>query len=72
MRRSFYHYLMTLRGPDRDDVERFSNHVFLDSDFPKQTSDYETLSHYLETSVDYLTNMDIFDRVYADYLENNR
>ena len=72
MRRSFYHYLMTMRGPDRDDVERFSNHVFLDSDFPKQTSYYETLSHYLETSVDYLTNMDIFDRVYADYLENNR
>lgn len=71
MKRSFYHYLMTQRSPKRDDLSEFANHVFLDSAFPKQAYDHETLSHYLEFSVDYLPSMDIFDHAYEQYQENN-
>lgn len=72
MRRSFYHYLMTLRGPDRDAIEKLATNVFLDTDFPKHAEDYETLSRYLETHVDYLDNMDLFDQLFSDYAENNK
>ncbi|MGX7198874.1 YozE family protein [Enterococcus nangangensis] len=72
MRRSFYHYLMTQRSPQRDALSNFANDVFTDSSFPKHTSDYETLSHYLEFSVDYLSSMDIFDQAYQQYLDNNQ
>lgn len=71
MQRSFYHYLMTLRSPKNDAISLFAGEVFLDAAFPKQAEDYETLSHYLEFSVDYLPNMDIFDEVYGLYQENN-
>ncbi len=71
MKQSFYHYLMTKRSPKNNDVSHFAEEVFLDVAFPKQAQDYETLSHYLEFHVDYLNNMDIFDRLYEEYQENN-
>ncbi|MGM0124475.1 hypothetical protein IGI37_001853 [Enterococcus sp. AZ194] len=73
MRRSFYHYLMTLRGPDRQNAEmNFANDVSHDIQFPKQSEDYEELSSYLEISVDYLSSMDVFDKTWEKYLENNQ
>lgn len=71
MRRSFYHYLMTLRGHDpHDAIENFARAASLDPMFPKQTEDYHELADYLELNVDYLPSMDLFDRVYEQYLEN--
>lgn len=73
MRRSFYHYLMTLKGPNHLDVEQvFANHVAQDIQFPKQSMDYEEIATYLELSVDYLPTMDLFDQVWEKYKENNR
>lgn len=73
MRRSFYHYLMTLRGPSHTDEEQiFATHVGHDIQFPKHTSDYHEISTYLEMNVDYLSSMDIFDRIWDKYLENNK
>lgn len=71
MKQSFYHYLMTKRSPKHDVVSQFADDVFKDVAFPKQVIDYETLSHYLELHVDYLKNMDVFDTLYEEYLENN-
>ncbi len=71
-RRSFYHYVLTLRGPDRaNDEQIFAVNVGKDIQFPKQAEDYETLANYLELHVDYVTSMDIFDAIWQKYLENN-
>ncbi|HLQ40002.1 MAG TPA: YozE family protein [Tetragenococcus sp.] len=72
MTRSFYHYLMTLKGPDpTDEIQVFANDASQDIQFPKHSESYEEISNYLELTVDYLPNMDIFDRVWQKYLENN-
>lgn len=73
MKRSFYHYLMTLRGPNSSDEEQvFANNATKDIQFPKHSDSYEEISDYLEMNVDYLNNMDIFDQIWQKYLENNR
>lgn len=36
MRRSFYHYLMTLKGPAKDSETDFANEAAKDIQFPKQ------------------------------------
>ena len=63
MRRSFYHYLMTLKGPAKDPETDFANEA---------AKDYHELSSYLEMNADYLSNMDIFDELWEKYLENNK
>ena len=72
MRRSFYHYLMTLKGPAKDSETDFANEAAKDIQFPKQTEYYHELSSYLEMNADYLSNMDIFDELWEKYLENNK
>ncbi|EOT29658.1 YozE family protein [Enterococcus saccharolyticus] len=72
MRRSFYQYLMTLKGPSHIDEEQiFATNASHDSQFPKHTDDYDEVSNYLEMNSNYLENMDIFDRIWEKYLENN-
>ncbi len=73
MRRSFYHYLMTLRGSIVQKAEStFAQDVSEDIQFPKQAEDYETISNYLETNAYYITNMDLFDHLWEIYVENNQ
>ncbi len=72
MRRSFYHYLMTLKGPAKDPRTDFAMKRPKIFSFPKQTEDYHELSSYLEMNADYLSNMDIFDELWEKYLENNK
>lgn len=72
MSRSFYHYLMTLRGPQHDAVTTFANEAGKDIQFPKHSSEYEEVSDYLEMNVDYLDSMDVFDEAWDKYKENSR
>lgn len=73
MRRSFYHYLMAVKGPSHTDEEQiFATHTSHDIQFPKHSEDYHEISSYLEMETDYLPSMDIFDRIWDKYLENNR
>lgn len=72
MRRSFYHYLMTLRAPQKNEETEFANHAFRDIQFPKQSEDYHELSSYLEMNTDYLSTMTVFDDLWEKYLENNK
>lgn len=72
MRRSFYHYLMTLKGPANDVQTQFANDAAKDIQFPKHAQDYHELSSYLEMNTDYLGNMQIFDELWDQYLENNK
>ncbi|OTP12134.1 hypothetical protein A5844_000350 [Enterococcus sp. 10A9_DIV0425] len=71
MYRSFYHYLMTLRGGS-DSVSSFATEAGKDIQFPKHSTSYEEISDYLEMNVDYLPSMDIFDNAWEQYLENNQ
>ncbi|EEW53138.1 YozE family protein [Limosilactobacillus antri] len=67
---SFYRYLMTQRNPNSaDEIEQFANNAFLDSAFPKQSTDFEEISQYLEESADYLPSMTIFDAAWRRYLD---
>lgn len=73
MKRSFYHYMMTLRSPyTQQPFAEFANHLFDDHSFPKQAEDYEEISSYLEMNSSYLSSMDEFDQAYAQYLEHNQ
>lgn len=73
MTRSFYHYLLTLRGNDvQDELQVFAHHIAQDHQFPKQSEDYHELSSYLEMNVDYLSTMTIFDQAWEMYVENNQ
>lgn len=72
MRRSFYHYVKTLRDPyKKDSVTLFANAVDRDGSFPKQSEDYDELSRYLEVEADYVDSMSVFDEVFLDYVDKN-
>ena len=72
LKRSFYHYVLTLRGATMPTAESiFASHVGVDSLFPKHTASYDELATYLEMETDYLPNMDIFDEIWQKYLEHN-
>ena len=66
--RSFYNWLMTNRNVvAADEVQQFANNAFLDSTFPKQSTDFDDISQYLEENATYLTAMSIFDSAWAAY-----
>lgn len=72
-RDSFYRYLMTQRNPNSaDEIEQFANNAFLDSTFPKQSTDFDEISKYLEENADYLPSMTIFDAAWQKYLEASK
>lgn len=70
MRRSFYHYMMMHRTAMTPSGE-LAEHMFLDIAFPKQATDYQEISNYLELSVDYPVDFQLVDRLWQDYLETN-
>ncbi len=73
MRRSFYHYVKTLRDPyKKDDITLFANAVDNDGTFPKHSTAYEEISSYLEMNGDYVVSMDVFDKVFQMYQDNNK
>lgn len=67
--RSFYNWLMTNRNPiAADDVQQFANNAFLDSTFPKQSTDFDDISKYLEENTIYLMSMTTFDEAWSMYI----
>ncbi|MDF7626667.1 YozE family protein [Leuconostocaceae bacterium ESL0723] len=66
--RSFYNWLMTNRNPvAADEIQQFANNAFLDSSFPKQSKDFDEISHYLEENTSYLMSMTIFDQAWERF-----
>ncbi len=67
--RGFYEWLMTQRKPeDADEVQEFANAAFFDSEFPKQSQDFNEISKYLEESGGYLMSMQVFDEAWRRFL----
>ncbi|MEG0285148.1 MAG: YozE family protein [Vagococcus sp.] len=72
MKRSFFHYVETFRGKVKQTEESLlAENIFNDLQFPKQSQDYDEISHYLEINAYYIPSMDIFDTLWEHYIENN-
>ncbi|AQP54725.1 hypothetical protein CBF34_04155 [Vagococcus penaei] len=72
MKRSFYHYVQTFRDAKLQTPETLlAEEIFRDLQFPKQSEDYDELSHYLETNAYYIPSMDLFDALWEKYIETN-
>lgn len=72
MRQSFYQFLMTQRNPeDYEPVAEFANNAFYDQAFPKQETNFDALSKYLEENASYLPSMTVFDQAWQMYLEQD-
>ena len=72
MKRSFFHYVETFRGKVKQTEESLlAENIFNDLQFPKQSQDYDEISHYLETNAYYIPSRDIFDTFWEHYIENN-
>ncbi|PWG00815.1 YozE family protein [Levilactobacillus bambusae] len=65
---TFYQFLMTQRNPNtQDEVGQFANNAFYDTEFPKQSTDFDEVSKYLEENAPYLPSMTIFDDAWQSY-----
>jgi len=72
VRQSFYQFLMTQRNPeDYEPVAEFANNAFYDQAFPKQETQFDVLSKYLEENASYLPSMTVFDKAWQMYLEQD-
>ncbi|MGE6717772.1 YozE family protein [Peribacillus frigoritolerans] len=68
--RPFYLYLMKFRQPKEiDEITKFANYAYEDHGFPKQSTDYNELSIYLELNADYLESMSVFDQAWEQYVQ---
>lgn len=68
--RPFYLYLMKFRQPKEiDGITKFANYAYEDHGFPKQSTDYNELSSYLELNADYLESMSVFDQAWEQYVQ---
>ncbi|CAM3122093.1 YozE family protein [Leuconostoc rapi] len=66
--RSFYNWLMTNRNAvSADEIQHFANNAFLDLTFPKQSTDFDDVSKYLEENTSYLMSMTTFDKAWDMY-----
>ncbi|MEX0380768.1 YozE family protein [Leuconostoc sp. MS02] len=66
--RSFYNWLMTNRNAvSANEIQQFANNAFLDLTFPKQSTDFDEISKYLEENTTYLMGMTTFDKAWELY-----
>ncbi|MBO4108135.1 YozE family protein [Streptococcus suis] len=71
MRKSFYTWLMAQRNPKSDaPVAILADYAFEESDFPKQSDDFDVVCRFLEESASFSFSMSDFDRIWEDYLEH--
>lgn len=71
VRKSFYSWLMSERNPkSQQPLAILADHVFNEWDFPKQSSDFEEISHFLEEKASFDFDMREFDAIFEQYLEH--
>lgn len=70
MDRSFYQFIQTYVDPYKQDNQTlFANLIIEDVGFPKQSTDYDTLAHYIEMTDIYNQYISIFDEIFEVYKE---
>lgn len=71
MRKSFYSWLMTQRNPKSDAPVAFlADYAFEETDFPKQSTEFDEVSRFLEEVASFSFSMTDFDRIWEQYLEH--
>ncbi|MBF0775462.1 hypothetical protein BVE84_03905 [Streptococcus azizii] len=71
MRKSFYSWLMTQRNPkSHEAVAVLADLVFAESDFPKQSDEFDEVSRFLEEKASFTFSMSDFDRIWEEYLDH--
>ncbi|MHD0397712.1 YozE family protein [Staphylococcus simulans] len=65
---SFYQFALTVRGRP-DEKGQLAEQIFDDLAFPKQESDFHTLSDYIETEASISSPMYVFDDLFEEYQE---
>lgn len=69
MRRTFYSWLMTQRNPKSNEpVAILADYAFEEYDFPKQSTDFDEVSRFLEESASFAFSMSDFDAIWEDYM----
>ncbi|WP_272158438.1 YozE family protein [Streptococcus sp. HN38] len=69
MRKSFYAWLMAQRNPKSNEpVAILADYAFEESDFPKQSDDFDVVSRFLEESASFAFSMSDFDVIWEEYL----
>nr|WP_096154404.1 MULTISPECIES: YozE family protein [Bacillus] len=62
VKKSFYHYILKYRHAlKKDEISEFANNVYDDHSFPKNSTNYNEISDYLEFNGHYLKSMSTFD-----------
>lgn len=69
MRTSFYHWLMTQRNPKSNEpIAILADLVAEESDFPKHTDDFDTISRFLEEEASFSFSLGVFDDIWEEYV----
>lgn len=69
MRKSFYTWLMTERNPKSNLPKAvLADFIFHETAFPKQSSDFDEVSRYLEEHASFSFNLSDFDAIWEEYL----
>ncbi|MEB2282811.1 YozE family protein [Lysinibacillus xylanilyticus] len=71
MKKSFYLYVLTFRGGDWSDPKvRFAEEMFHEHNFPKQSSEFDELSSYIESYATDNLKIEVFDELWPLYLDH--
>lgn len=71
MRKSFYSWLMTERNPkSQEPIAILADLVFAESDFPKQATDFDEVSRFLEEKASFAFSLSDFDNIWETYLSH--
>lgn len=71
MNHTFYKYALTFRGgPKSDGKAMFAEAMFYDLTFPKQSTDFEEISRYIEEMAHSDMSATIFDEMWSLYETN--
>lgn len=69
MRKSFYTWLMAQRNPKSNlPVAILADYIFNETTFPKQSSDFNEISSYLEEYASFSFSLSQFDDIWEEYL----
>ena len=70
MNRSFYQFALSFRGGTKEDEKAvFAEGMFKDLGFPKDETEYDPISRYVEEKADSELRSVIFDDLYKIYEE---
>ena len=70
MYKTFYQFVLSFRGGKKDDRQSvFAEAMFRDLSFPKDETEYDPLSRYVEEKADEEMRSVIFDDLYKLYEE---